>query len=437
MTNLFAQNAFSSSGISGLGTGVATWLGAPTVSNLNTALGATVATASGTTTGTRYLRDDNSWQNIDQPLGPVGTRATCIDDGAQSNGTDTTCTSRRQHYITQTCSDLRLLFTNTYNTTAPIANPYTITVKAAIEDSSGNIWPLYFNGSRTVSLAPGAHVFTDPLPMVFAAGDYVRSRVNVTVASGDKWPRWAFYSNGIDTFQAGVDYTDSGTLSGTNGYCFTTNGVYGRPLGSKGLCAVIGDSIAYGSGSNSTWNSFIIRAFGSNYGKNVSYATLATPGETAQNFINQVETRYRLMIINGCTTALVELGTNDVMQNHRTAAQVEADLTTLYARLASLGIRRIYQTTITPRTTSTDSWATTTNQTTSNSTDESNRRSINAWIRANTAGIAGYFEVTDIVETARDSGIWKAGTTADGIHPNDAMHASMAAAIAPSYLSNP
>jgi hypothetical protein len=47
--------------------------------------------------------------------------------------------------------------------------------------------------------------------------------------------------------------------------------------------------------------------------------------------------------------------------------------------------------------------------------------------------VSAYFEVADTVETARDSGIWKAGyvytTDGVGVHPSATGHAAMAAAI--------
>ena len=180
-------------------------------------------------------------------------------------------------------------------------------------------------------------------------------------------------------------------------------------------------------------NGFIQRSFGGDYGKEVPHVFIGASGETANNFTDQAKTIYRLGLARNCTAALVQLGTHDIFSG-RTAAQVQANLQTIYARLRTLGINRIYQTTITPRTTSTDSWTTVNNQTTTNVTHEAERVTLNAWIRANTAGISGFFEVADVVESARDSGRWKAGATADGIHPTDAMHTTMAAAITTSGL---
>lgn len=359
---------------------------------------------------------------------PVGTHCEHANDNAQSNGTDTTTTSRTRHYITAGCYDVQALLTNIYGSTAPAPNGFNITVKAAIEINS-TVYPLFIRGSRTAVLAAGAAVYTDPFAWRFAAGDIVFLRVNVSVTSGDKWPRWAFFSNSVDTFETGADRTDSGSFTGTNGYSYRASGLFGKPTTvNQGSVVVVGESIGAGSGGNTWMNGFIQRAFGGDYGKSVPHAFIGASGETAQNFADQTKTLYRLGLSRNCTAALVQLGSNDIFSG-RSAAQVQTDLQTIYARLRALGINRIYQTTVTPRTTSTDSWATVNNQTTTNAGHEAARVTLNAWIRANTAGITGYFEIADVVESARDSGKWKAGSTADGIHPTDTMHTTMSAAI--------
>ena len=364
---------------------------------------------------------------------PVGTHCEHANDNAQSNGTDTTSTSRTRHFITCGCYDVQALLTNIYGSTSPTTNNFPITVKAAIEINSV-IYPLFIRGARTATLAAGGVVYTDPFPWQFAAGDIVFLRINVSVSSGDKWPRWAFFSNSVDTFETGADRTDSGAFSGTNGYSYRASGLFGKPTTvNQGSVLIVGDSIAAGSGGSTWMNGFIQRSFGGDYGKEVPHVFIGASGETANNFTDQAKTIYRLGLARNCTAALVQLGTHDIFSG-RTAAQVQANLQTIYARLRTLGINRIYQTTITPRTTSTDSWTTVNNQTTTNVTHEAERVTLNAWIRANTAGISGFFEVADVVESARDSGRWKAGATADGIHPTDAMHTTMAAAITTSGL---
>ena len=108
----------------------------------------------------------------------------------------------------------------------------------------------------------------------------------------------------------------------------------------------------------------------------------------------------------------------------------------------------MYQTTVTPQTTSTDAWVTTANQTVT--AVHARRIGLNDWIRDGApfdtaTGLAvavgatgstivragtrahplkGFFEIADIVETSRNSGIWKAGWTTDGLHPNATGYAA-------------
>ena len=52
-------------------------------------------------------------------------------------------------------------------------------------------------------------------------------------------------------------------------------------------------------------------------------------------------------------------------------------------------------------------------------------------LRAGAVGhpLAGYIEVADTVESARNSGLWKAGYSGDGTHPNTVGATAIAAAL--------
>ena len=99
------------------------------------------------------------------------------------------------------------------------------------------------------------------------------------------------------------------------------------------------------------------------------------------------------------------------MTNGRTAVLAYADLLTIWALLQPLSV---FSCTVNPASTSTDSFATTANQTTVASNAQ--RVALNNLLR--TSGMSsGVFDLADVVESARDSGLWKApGYTADGLH---------------------
>jgi hypothetical protein len=69
-------------------------------------------------------------------------------------------------------------------------------------------------------------------------------------------------------------------------------------------------------------------------------------------------------------------------------------------------------------------WATTDNQTT-DATSATARLAYNAALRTgqHTARIAGFVEIADAVESARDSGLWKV-TGADRAYTYDGLHES-------------
>ena len=110
--------------------------------------------------------------------------------------------------------------------------------------------------------------------------------------------------------------------------------------------------------------------------------------------------------------AMSEGGINDVTTNN---ANPLASLQAIWAQFAA-GVP-VYQKTLQPVSASTDSWASTANQT--KTVNDATRVAFNTAIRAGgVAGLAGYVEDADVVESARDSGLWKPGRTADGTHAN-------------------
>jgi lysophospholipase L1-like esterase len=124
-------------------------------------------------------------------------------------------------------------------------------------------------------------------------------------------------------------------------------------------------------------------------------------------------------------------------------AQLQANNLSLWKALSSRQLKA-FQTTITPSSTSTN---------TVPAANDSVRVAYNTWLRAGspidpatknavavgTAGallagqaghpLEGYFEIADLGETARNSGLWKAGYSGDGTHPTSTGHAALALGI--------
>jgi hypothetical protein len=379
-------------------------------------------------------------------LAPVTTRPNCLTGNVSnlSDGVDTSANFRYLHVVTTPCADIRLLYANHYNATAAGPNP--ITVKARVEyptvsapsnaGQSGASVPVTFGGAGTVTIDPGGFALSDPVPVILTAGRCLYTRTYVSVASaGQRWPTDLYCISA--NFEGATRGAPAADLSATGGTLISTStepgygpaAVVGIPVsGRPASVAVVGDSILYGSGEfYPNGYGYAARALTTAL---VPYVQLAKPGEKASDVTTGAESgyAYRMMLAGGCTHAIEGYARND-WATGRTLSQVQADKLTIATWLSTRRIR-VYVSTSIPGTTSTDGWITPGGQ--SVGSGESVRVALNAWIRAGlpvdsvtgtavavgTPGAlvagqpghpyAGYFEIADTVETARDSGKWKA-----------------------------
>jgi lysophospholipase L1-like esterase len=155
----------------------------------------------------------------------------------------------------------------------------------------------------------------------------------------------------------------------------------------------------------------------------------------------------RLALVQPATSVFCDLGSNDIA-NSRTLAQLQADAITTWTELGRQGAR-VFQMTILPKTTSTDSWATKANQTPVAPAFAAGgvRQTFNAWLRAGastvingvtvTLGMAGHplsgvVDISSAVEDTTDSNYWKSPSwTTDGGHPTATGYDALAQAMRP------
>lgn len=382
---------------------------------------------------------------------------------------NTSATYRIQHPVLWRAAGLRLAFANFSG--GVYFGDFALKIKASIE-YNGKVYPCTFNGSLTGVLETGGPLLlTDPSPVtldpVIAGSMYTRTFVQV--GAGDQWPIGLTPVNangeGSSIGAPGTDLTGVGQYSSPSNPAFASAGAF-SPVAVLGVpestllrtAGIMGDSIVVGAGdggsSYGTMDTtadygFILRGLN----RTIPYVFVGAKfAETAQTAATYVEVRSA--ILEYCTSLICQYGTNDV-NNTRTAAQMEADLLKLWRLGMARGIP-VYQTTIVPRTTSSDSWVTVNNQTAH--ANDAARTALNDWLRAGspidptsfaavaigTSGavlagqtghpLAGYFETADTVESARNSGKWKAAYTDDGVHPNATGSAAAAASITTSLL---
>lgn len=355
-------------------------------------------------------------------------------------------TFRATHRVAVPAHDIRFVFNVGHYLTASTSAleasmPNDIPLKASAE-IGGVVYPITFNGARTPSLAAGSsYAVSDPLALDVAVGTLVAVRVFTALTSGQSYPvmmnsQGPGVTSTGDGFLSGSDAADSTAAMGTTQAAAYVNAcaIVGEPVGGPTVViGGVGDSVMSGQGETATGWGFSWLTRGVNGA--VPLYRYSVPG--ARLAALRARHAFGLSMLTNCTHAVALIGTND-LGDGRTFAQVQADLAWLYQSLADRGVQ-VYGATLLPRTTSTDSWATTANQSAYSAAyaagSGSARGQLNAWIRGGAGGLlAGYVETADAVETARDSGLWKVNGsanyyTADGTHPTTAGHTAMAPAV--------
>lgn len=383
-------------------------------------------------------------------LQPLAGHVTPPSGGSQlSDGSQTQETYSTAHVVTDDATSLALAFSNwCTNGSTEVDNPNPITIAASVELPDGTVVPLAWNGARSTTLAPGADSdLTDPVYVELRAGEVIYTRTHVLVATaGQTWPLGS-----STTSPAGIYNAKSGKVTGSNATLASSptwaspgNAAYGpsvivgRTLAARRpIVAIVGASNTYGYGDVAdSVLGFSERAC---QAQRVSFVKIAKPGEAGGSFAASITARRRrLRYIAGATHAILGYGLNDLGAGGTTFAQIAKMVLDNAGYLARLGVARTYFVTLAPRSTSTDGYATTANQTTTTvSNYNTTRAAVNAWARAGfptvngaaaapgTANavpsplLAGIIEMADFVETGRDTGIWKAGATTDGTHAAD------------------
>ncbi len=326
-----------------------------------------------------------------------------------------------------------------------------------------------FGGASSAVLAPGADTVSDPVaPAVqFAPGAvfYVNTLTDTgsatnrspkTEAAATAYGDYAFTLGAVPTPGSPQDpvqsYIDGSVAHSDNLSVFFPIEIVANTI--DPLVHLSGDSISLGYGDLpylSAQGGYMARAL---QGKIPHFAS-GNFGDTAQNWASAPgEYAKRAKLLSRATSVIVGMGTND-LSNGRTDVELGGDLVRMWRFIAAQG-PNVYATTITPRTTSTDSWATVVNQTAASGFGlSSNWSRTNDWLRDGApmnratlapaavgatgeaiarAGEQGHpvTKVVDVARTVTDAttGMWAPSLTSDGIHPNLFGHGTMATELA-------
>lgn len=353
-------------------------------------------------------------------LGQVATRSAMQQD---FNAGITKMMCRTHHRSRDAIANPTLIFANWYGKTEQ-APGGAATITASIEYPSGTFTQVTFSGSATGTIPNGGQLTSDPVPVSIPddAKFYVRSFYQ-NAAGSTYCGRGGDTTNGDHiTYGAGaVDATMSDplpTLSSAN--------IMYPPVAILGLTKrpsvyIAGDSRGFGNTDIPNTSLGLIGEVARSVGPSRAFINGSCSGETAAEFV--ANRANRTALYGYCSHVVCEYGINDI-NGGATAAATKANLAAVKALFPS---KPVWQTTLAPETNSTDSWATTINQTAL--ATESVRTTVNGTIRTNALGFNGVYEVADIMETARDSGIWKAPNyTGDGIHETNTANIAIVTA---------
>jgi hypothetical protein len=284
--------------------------------------------------------------------------------------------------------------------------------------------PVTFGGSSSVVIPSLSYVISDTVPGVFASlfspvtgREYAPlTRTYCDPGAANVVPTMEGMTQQLEGSGSG-DRTDTttagfnawGTTSGSTGAGMMPVCVLGIPQGWTGKPVLImGDSLRYGVAASTPGFSKrrdpIQRALAHS---SLPFMNLSTPGERG-SYTKAL--RISIAQAVGIKAAILGYGRNDM--GSFTALQMKGYQEGIIAALSPIPT---YQVTLEPY--STGSWGTLGAQTAE--TTLTARNAYNAYIRAGLIGAAGYIEIADHYESARDSGKWKPGFTSDGIHPDE------------------
>lgn len=255
-----------------------------------------------------------------------------------------------------------------------------------------------------------------------------------------------------------TDFTTASHTGAAQSYGLWPLALLGRT--SAKPVAILSDSVGEGVGDVSDGTDHVgmlARLVGPHH----PYINLSQSGDRLELLLQSHAKR--LALLGYARNAVLGMGVNDIGAG-RSLAQIMADMVVLWstAKAALLPGGRVFQATITPSTTSTDSFATLANQTAATHfsvAGNGTREQLNDWLRdgapllggtaaaigatgATRAGDGNHplhaaLDLADAVESTRNSGKWRVDGTAfkwtgDGIHPSSHAHKEAAIAGAPS-----
>lgn len=351
--------------------------------------------------------------------GPVATR--CRLNNSYSTSTSVQyIQSRTVHTATDNINSLIIIFSDIYPAgTSENAIALGGTITASVEYPADTFTQVTWSSSSSgtlnnTNLISDEITLSTPIPM--GATFWIR---NYRVGSGTNFPysvdglNWLFSSTGerCDVGStARTDKTMGGTITNNafNNQIYRPTAIIGKT--SKPTIFIMGDSrsrISDGGGSrdvNFDTRGLVGELERAVYRKNYGFINCSVSGDSYFNITTANAYTKRAALAQYCTHVLDNYGINDL----GTSASISTSTLNSYIgtmRTVIGNTKKYYKCTLTPRSTSTDTWVTVGNQTAVTST--TSRLQWNNALRNGTlSNVDGFVEIADLTESSRDSGFF-------------------------------
>lgn len=380
----------------------------------------------------------------------IVTNKLLVPTSQQSGAVNFGC--QKQHTMTTQGVGSALVFTETHWTMSTASGTIqtlatTYNFLKFVEYPQGTFTPVLYSGSPSAQLNSTTRTLTsDPLAISIPAGaDWWEHTINVSgvLIAHTEYPANASVLGLTDAKYASGGVPSHQSVGQASTFMFGSTLITGTVTGPAAATSVIlfGDSIPWGAGdltstgakgSSGPW----ARYFDTLGIGHFRFAVSSMQAQHMATIISSASATYAPLqtLLQACNArCFTTFGCNDLSLGSRTQAQLIADLQTIQGSITgkTWGLA-----TLTPRTSSTDAYATELNQTVKTDGTWSLLTAVNAAIRAKPAGFSFVAEYADDVMTARDSGIWKSSPTigfqptTDGTHPTTLMAAYLATNLA-------
>lgn len=345
-------------------------------------------------------------------LGQVATRSYVP---MSFNGSNHQMQSRTTHWARANITSLQLVIPNFYVSpgSGEVASGADASTTATIEYPAATFTRVTFSGSNTGTVPNGGLLASDATAVTIPYGAQFFVRIWWSGSGGLVfWGTTAASMVSTDGFAFGnttPDLTGGGTVSANTTTGFFPAAIIGQTT--RPTLFLAGDSRV--QGTQSAADSYgDVGQFARSVGPSLAYINAGISGETGANAL--IHYTNRLALSAYTSHILVNYGINDITGG-ASAATLAGTINSFIALFPVT--KEVWPATLPPVSTSTDSWATTGNQTTE--AHNAARVTYNTSLRTGgtIVGSRGYVEIANSVESALNSGLWAApGYTPDGTH---------------------